>query len=124
MAKSRQTTLLLVDDDQNFRRALRYFLEQDDFCVIEAVDGLNALEVAVNQDCRIDVVVTDFRMPRLSGLELAKRLKELCPGLPLILVSGSESDQIANLDLEWVLVRKPFSPYTLLAKVREVLEVT
>jgi DNA-binding response OmpR family regulator len=118
-----QITLLLADDDRPLRRALRYFLEQDEFCVIEAVDGLDALEIAVRHGCHIDVVVTDFRMPRLNGLELAGRLKEVCPGLPLILVSGSDADEILKPDPELIVVRKPFNPYFLVSKVREVLEV-
>jgi DNA-binding NtrC family response regulator len=123
MAKLQKLTLLLVDDDNGFRRSIRYFLEQDDFCVIEAVDGLNALEVAVNHGCRIDVVVTDFRMPRLNGIELAKRLKQVCPGIPLILVSGSEVNEIVKPDPELTVVRKPFNPYLLVEKVRELLGV-
>jgi CheY-like chemotaxis protein len=79
MAASRQITILLVDDDESVRQSLRSFLEEDDFCVIEAVDGLDALELTADHVGRIDVVVTDYLMPRLNGLELRERLNEIVP---------------------------------------------
>jgi DNA-binding response OmpR family regulator len=95
-------------------------LEQDEFCVIEAVDGLNALHLAIT--CRIDIVVTDFRMPQLDGLELVDRLNEMHPGLPVILMTGTDADEISNGHPELTVFSKPFDPHLLVAKIRESLD--
>jgi CheY-like chemotaxis protein len=122
MTASRQITLLLVDDDESVRRYLRSFLEQDDFFVIEAVDGLNALELAADHLGRIDVVLTDYLMPRLNGLELRERLEKTNPGLPVILLS-SYADEIQNLHSELIVFSKPFNPKLVILKIRELVEV-
>ena len=121
MAASRQLTLLLVDDNESVRRSVRSFLEHNDFCVIEAVDGLNALELAADHVRRIDVVVTDYLMPRLNGLELRERLEKTNPALLVILFS-SYADEILNVHPEAIVFSKPFNPKLLILKIRELVE--
>src|SRR5260370_14865276 len=121
MAASRQLTLLLVDDNESVRRSVRSFLEHNDFCVIEAVDGLNALELAADHVRRIDVVVTDYLMPRLNGLELRERLEKTNPALLVILFS-SYADEILNVHPEAIVFSKPVNPKLLIFKIRDLVE--
>lgn len=73
----RQINVLPADDDELIRSILRSCLTAANFCVLEAVDGQNALDLAVEHAGCIDVLVTDIRMPPINGLELRKRLHEI-----------------------------------------------
>ncbi len=66
--------MLLTEDDSNIRNALAEYLENLGFEVLQAKDGIDALEVAAAHKGEIDLLVTDLVMPRMSGPELAQRL--------------------------------------------------
>lgn len=79
--------VLLVDDEPELRRLLRRFLARAGYEVVEAVNGSAGLLLARRE--RFDVVITDVRMPLMSGLELLEYLVVEEPGLPVVLISGS-----------------------------------
>jgi CheY-like chemotaxis protein len=81
-------TILLVDDEADIRDLAREFLVMNGYHVLEAADGVEALRVAAEHRGRIDVMVTDVRMPRMDGHELAKRLLALRPEVKVIYTSG------------------------------------
>src|SRR6476646_3244633 len=84
-------TLLLVDDDSHFRRALRRLLELERTRVIEAADGGEAIRYIEADDAdRLDVVLTDLAMPVVSGSELIAVLQECRPSLPVVSMSALE----------------------------------
>ena len=78
--------ILLVDDNANGLAARRAVLNELGHNIVTASSGSQALEKFAAQD--FDVVVTDYKMPRMDGLELIIRLRKLSPTLPLILISG------------------------------------
>jgi two-component system response regulator YesN len=80
--------ILLVDDDREFREEFRDFLY--DYNVIEASNGKGALEL-LSRPNEIDVVILDVIMPGLSGTEVLKRIKAICPDLGVIILTGHGS---------------------------------
>jgi len=116
-------TLLLVDDDGGLRSVMRRVLRHDGYRVIEARDGLEALE-RLQAEPAIALVLSDVAMPRLDGLALCARVARLRPGLPVLLLSGAFPDALPAggvLDLPLDFLEKPFLPTTLRAKVRRLL---
>ena len=106
--------ILVVDDHRGVRDALRFMLEDAGYRVTTAADGQQALEhVTALQP---DVVLTDLRMPVMSGTELRTRLLARTPALPVVLMS--EDPAIATLAVEHGAsgyLAKPFEPEALLA---------
>jgi CheY-like chemotaxis protein len=78
--------ILLVDDNANGLAARRSVLEELGYGIVTAANGPEALEKFAAE--KFDLVVTDYRMPRMDGLELISRLRKLAPDLPIVLVSG------------------------------------
>ncbi|MBW2147273.1 MAG: response regulator [Deltaproteobacteria bacterium] len=86
--------ILLVDDEPLVRNTLRsILLHLGDFKVWEAEDGLCALETLENE--AVDIVITDINMPRLEGLELLRRIKESNPLIPVAIITGFPSLDVA-----------------------------
>jgi DNA-binding response OmpR family regulator len=113
--------LLVVDDDRDLRGILVYAFEQAGFLVVEAPDGERAL--AVFEAEAPDLVVLDVNLPRLDGFEVCRRLRAVSKVPVLMLtVRGDEADVVKGLDLGADdYLAKPFSPRTLLARVRALL---
>jgi len=78
--------ILIVDDETNHRRALSISLRMEGYEVLEAADGQSALEVLSKEHA--DVVVADLMMPRVDGLELARRVRFSQPHIRMILMSA------------------------------------
>ncbi len=115
------TSILVVDDEPQIRRALRVNLEARDFRVLEAVDGESALHVAAEQ--RPDLALVDLGLPGISGLDVIAGIRGWSD-LPIIVLSvrGAESDKIEALDAGADdYVTKPFGMGELLARVRAAL---
>ncbi|MEP6572278.1 MAG: response regulator [Gemmatimonadota bacterium] len=81
-------TILLVDDEIAVRRPVRQALEYCGYTVLEAQDGIEALQVFGRECERIDLVLLDVKMPRMSGWEVLSELKQRVPSLPVVLTSG------------------------------------
>ena|ERR1700722_2687264 len=117
----RQITVLLTDDNELIRTTLRSWFTAANFRVIEAVDGMNALELAIEHAGSIDVVVTDVRMPRKDGLELRRRLHQMYPEIPVIVIS-SYADEILQAYPECIVFSKPVNPNRLVSKIRKLVD--
>ncbi|MDQ3547503.1 MAG: response regulator transcription factor, partial [Chloroflexota bacterium] len=115
------TTVLIVDDDRKVLAMLRRTLTYDGYTVVTADSGQAALQVA--QEQRPDLVVLDWRMPGLDGIEVAQRLKA-ADGTPILMLTarGTVDDRVTGLDAgaDDYLV-KPFAPAELLARLRALL---
>jgi len=100
--------ILVVDDDADVRFILSAVLEAAGFNVYEAGDGLEAVECLKRR--RYDVLLTDYRMPKMDGLELLDVVRAMWPDLPVIVVTGdSVSFKRDCLGAEaFALVDKPF----------------
>jgi PAS domain S-box-containing protein len=122
--KAEGATVLLVEDDEIMRGLTRQLLENHGYAVIEAADGMSALQVANSDHTRIDVVLTDVVMRGLSGPELVLQLSESRPGLKFVYMSGYTGELIAEHDVMQsavLLLEKPFSRTTLLNTLHRVL---
>ena len=117
-------TILLVDDERHLVSLVRFKLEKKGYVTLIAHDGERALAIATEH--APDLVVTDFQMPRMDGLQFATALEEAdaTTGTPVILVSG-RGYSLSPTDLARTGIRhilpKPFSPSELLFHVDECL---
>ena len=116
--------VLVVDDDPRIRSYMKAVLEGADFQVLDAGDGLEALEVFHLWRDRIDLLITDIRMPHMTGTELAIALKSERPAIPLLFVSGETAPSDLNdLGKGYFFIEKPFHPEELLDAVRRLLQL-
>ena len=109
------------------RSLLRRSLEKAGFRVLEAVDGVQALEVFRAEPQQIQLVVLDYKMPRMDGVETLFELRKLDPLVRTILSSGYTEDQALEEhgDLGWTgFIQKPYQLEELHEKIRAVLEET
>jgi two-component system, OmpR family, alkaline phosphatase synthesis response regulator PhoP len=116
-----QELILVVDDESKIVRLTRDYLEKDGFRVISAGDGSAALALARRE--HPDLVVLDLMLPGMDGWEVCRMLRRESD-VPVIMLTAraEESDQVVGLELGADdYVTKPFSPRTLLARVRAVL---
>jgi DNA-binding NtrC family response regulator len=90
--------LLLVDDEPTLRRVIGRALVKAGFEVAQAPDGRAALEYLRNE--RFDAVISDVRMPSMTGLELLARLLDEAPDMPIVLMSGSNEVESARAAAE------------------------
>ncbi len=116
-------TILLIDDDKSFRRVIEYQLVEEGYEVITADNGSIGLNILSNK--RIDLVITDIRMPEMNGLELLKTLKEISYDATVIVVtaygsieSAVEAMQLGANDY----ITKPVDKNELLLKVEKALK--
>lgn len=118
-------SLLLAEDDDTVRAFLKHILENNGYRVTEACDGKEALSIVVRNSPPIDVVLTDMMMPELTGWELAQRLRELRPNLPVLFMTGYAESAILRAEVPEdtdLLLQKPFRPEELLKRLQQVLE--
>ena len=123
MAAASQT-ILAVDDSASMRQMVRYTLEGAGYKVLQASDGVEALELAKNGVA--DLVLTDVNMPRMDGIELVRELRALStykfvPMLVLTTESGQETKMRGKQAGATGWIVKPFNPDQLLATIARVL---
>jgi two-component system KDP operon response regulator KdpE len=113
--------ILVVDDESRMRRFVRMNLDLEGYEVLEAENGLVALQKV--RDEMPDLVILDVAMPDLDGFETLERLREFA-SVPVIMltVKGDEEDRVRGLDLGADdYIAKPFSPRELSSRIRAVL---
>ncbi|MBN9121225.1 MAG: response regulator, partial [Planctomycetes bacterium] len=118
-------TVLLAEDEGAVRALTRHVLAGCGYAVLEAADGEEAARVAERHAGRIDLLVTDVVMPGIGGRAVAARVAGLHPGAKVLYLSGYTDDAIVRhgvLHEDAHFLQKPFSPYALAHKVREVLD--
>ncbi len=112
--------ILLVEDEETLREAVRYGLEREGFRVIAARDGREALERFRSGGA--DVVLLDLMLPEVSGLDICKSIRATSQ-VPIIIITAkdSEADKVSGLELGADdYMTKPFSMRELIARVRAV----
>jgi CheY-like chemotaxis protein len=116
-------TILLVEDDPAVRQLTERILITAGYRVLVGVDGEHALAVARTHD-HIDLLVTDVIMPGMNGQQLADRLTDLRPGLPVIYTSAYTRGVLTHTgdDRTVAFLDKPFTAAALTEKVRAVLD--
>lgn len=117
--------ILVVDDESRMRKLVRDFLVRQDFDVIEAGDGEEALDLFY-KDKSIALIILDVMMPKMNGWEVCREVRETSK-VPIIMLTAKseESDELMGFDLgvdEYIA--KPFSPKILVARVDAILRRT
>lgn len=116
------TTILVVDDEYLIADILGYALEDEGYMVVKASNGQKGLEVLERE--RPALIITDFMMPVMDGLEFAKAVRALpaVNHLPIILISGAQAHiGMKRSDLFDAVLKKPFNIEEILATVRDLL---
>jgi len=119
-------TVLLVEDEAAVRLITRRLLTGMGYEVIESRHGKDALDLAAGRTSAVDLLVTDVVMPEMGGRELAARLRDTWPGLPVLFMSGYTNDELLRkgiLEQGFKLLRKPFTKMELARAVRALLQV-
>lgn len=117
-------TILVIEDEEDVTDLIRYHLKKAGFRVLIAGDGLSGLEVAAAE--HPDVIILDLMLPRLNGLEVAKRLRDQdrTSSTPLLILSakGEPESRIKGLELGADdYLPKPFSPRELVLRIQALL---
>ncbi len=102
--------VLVVDDEAGFRRMVRRWIEREGVEVTEAESAEQALERLRSNG--IDLVISDVVMPGMSGVELAERIREMRPDVPVLLATGY-SDEIVKRGSDFSVLAKPFGAASL-----------
>ena len=111
-------TILIVDDEKMILNLLAHNLEKEGYNVIEASDGLEAINVVQNK--KVDLILLDVMLPKLDGLSVCKRIKNMM-NVPILMVTAKddELDKILGLELGADdYITKPFNIRELLARVK------
>jgi PAS domain S-box-containing protein len=119
-----ETVLLAEDEDLVMNLATRVLREKG-YSVIKASNGEEALQIAHTYKGKIDLLLTDVVMPRISGRALANKIGLVRPDIKILFISGYTGDAIAHrgiLEPGTAFLEKPFTPASLALKVREVLD--
>ena len=117
-----ENTILVVDDELRMRKLVRDFLVKQNFKVLEAADGEEAVDVFLaNKD--ISLVILDVMMPKMDGWETCREIRQYSK-VPIIMLTarGEENDELLGFELgvdEYI--SKPFSPKILVARVQAIL---
>ncbi|WP_433706323.1 ATP-binding protein [Paraburkholderia sacchari] len=114
-----RATILLVDDDPLISTSTSYLLEDLGHEVIEANSGTDALDV-LRTGQRVDLLITDYSMPKMNGTQLACAARELRPGLPILIATGyADLPQKTHMDIP--RLRKPYQQQQLMAEISKAL---
>ena len=117
--------ILVVDDESRMRKLVRDFLQREDFEVLEAGDGSEALDIFFeNQD--IALIILDVMMPKMDGWQVCREVRAYSK-VPIIMLTArsDEKDELQGFELgvdEYI--SKPFSPKILVARVEAILRRT
>ena len=119
--------ILIVDDDPDIRDVLKLTLSEENYEILEAGDGEEALKIV--HDNQPDLILLDYKIPKIDGREVCRRIKKdlLLRHLPIIMVTGKGdiNDKVNGIDAgadDYVV--KPFEPKELLARIRMILRHT
>ncbi len=118
-----EKTILLVEDDASLRRVLAHHLTEAGYRVLAAADGKSGLDLFTEE--RVEMVITDIRMPEMSGLDLLRRIKVMNPETVVLVITAYESIETAVEAMKLGAhdyITKPFDREKLLLTVAKGLE--
>ncbi|MBM3775467.1 MAG: response regulator [Acidobacteria bacterium] len=118
--------VLVVEDGPSVRRLICEMLLQMGYEVLEAADGLDALAILDRHRSSIGLVLTDVVMPRMGGGELARRIGEMHPEIPILFMSGYPGEVLTRElgEFRGAYLQKPFTSPYLAEAVRHALETS
>lgn len=118
--------ILIVDDESRIRKLIKDFIEQEEYSVLEAADGEEAVEQFESNINRVKLVILDVMMPKQDGWSALRQIRQIS-NVPVIMLTArsEEQDELFGYELgvdEYV--SKPFSPKILIAKIKAILQRT
>ncbi len=121
------TRILIAEDERDIRELVTLTLQFNGFEVVSAKDGQEVVDIAA-EDSSFDLILMDVRMPRMTGYEACRALKEIdaVKEIPVIFLSakGQETEVQTGIDAGAVqYILKPFAPDQLISKIQEVLSI-
>lgn len=119
-----ERTLLIVDDQPEIVELLKLYLEKENYHILEAYDGSEALQIIERH--KIDLLIVDLMMPTINGYQLIKRVRQEL-SVPIIIISAKneDNDKILGLGLGADdFIPKPFNPLEVVARVQALLRRT
>ena len=117
--------ILLVEDEEVVREMVRAILVEKGYYVLEAGNGEQALQLAAQHKGPIDLILTDVVMPKMGGRQMAETIIRSRPKTRVLFMSGYTDDAIVHHGVlaEGIpFIEKPFTPHSLVLRVREVIE--
>jgi len=120
-----RSTILVIEDEHRIREMTVELLQRSGYRVLSACHGTEALIVLDANGGSVDLVISDVVMPKMSGLEFARTIAKKNIHAKVLLMSGYYFDVLADHGLQEQNVKfinKPFDPYSLLTKVRDIME--
>jgi two-component system NtrC family sensor kinase len=121
---SREATILVVDDDEHVRRSLRRVLRRTACTVVEAPEAATALEILAREP--VQVVVSDYRMPGMDGVEFLRLVKERYPAIQRMLLTGqadtSAIEEAVNRSEIFRFIWKPWDESHLLLTIQDAID--
>lgn len=113
-ATSRTMRIFLIDDHEEVRNTTAALLADLGHSIVEAASGADALRELESGKCDYDVIISDYAMPHLSGTDFLRKARELCPGVPALIITGYAEAEAINDRPEGVeVLQKPFTQGTL-----------
>jgi CheY-like chemotaxis protein len=115
--------ILVTDDEETIRKALEKRLRKSGHDVATAQDGMEALELLRSHS--FDLLITDYKMPRMDGLELLKQVRDVAPALPVLMITGTstENPEIFLEQGAQAYLLKPIAKEDLEATLHRILSV-
>jgi CheY-like chemotaxis protein len=117
--------VLVVEDEPDVMRMAVRALGDAGYTVVQASGGPDALEIMMEAGARLRLVLTDVVMPRMNGRELAARIAEIRPDLPIVFMSGYTDEDVIRrglMERGRRFIQKPFSPDALAREIRQALD--
>jgi len=125
-AGSTKGKILIIDDEEDVREVIKLHLDSDKYDLIEAANGEDAIKVMKEGSnlLQVGLILCDIRMPKVNGIEAIDYLKENCPSIPILVVTGYPDSELAvsllAKGIAGYLV-KPIEKAVLVQKVEEIL---
>jgi CheY-like chemotaxis protein len=115
--KGKLETILVVDDNEVVLRTVVLILEHDNFRVLSAANGADAVQLAEESTEKIDLLLSDVDMPKMSGPDLGEKLKKIRPNIHVMLMSGGADGNLLVLNYGWAFIQKPFVAVKLVSMI-------
>lgn len=113
--------ILMIEDNESVCEMMSMFFENEEFDAVFAHDGLEGYEIYEKSPENWDIVILDLNLPTMDGIQICRNIRKISKETPIIMLTArdSESDQVLGLELGADdYVTKPFSPITLLARMK------